>query len=679
MEALKFVPFSSSIHPGFWTELAKIKLEVAGLKEEPVDIIGTFTNSDPVGGALQPRLSVEWNAFEKEIETNWNNFAVKGTVTVKNTIEAFKQQDKAAFIKLEAEKIWSKIADGSWLDSPEELNKFSILMFADLKKFMFYYWFAFPALNIPSSVVVTSCQEGGDVLSSDQLQSLTRALRGGDNSVYSLVLLEEKSVKIAPLSQLGTVDLTSTLVCVSDPSSMAKHPGWTVRNLTAALCHQFPGLVSGLRVLCLRASVKDGQVLAGHSLVITLGGQEPQLASMPGVVGWEKNDKGQLGPRLANMRSSMDPVKLAEGSVDLNLKLMKWRLVPQLDLEKVMKAKCLLLGSGTLGCGVARGLLGWGVRHISLVDNGKVSFSNPVRQSLFMFKDCLNGGKAKAVAAAEHLREIFPGVTAQGHELSIPMPGHPLSPATEAGVKAAYDKLEELISEHQVIFLLMDSRESRWLPTLMAAKYPDKLVINAALGFDTFLVMRHGVRLESAQGGQASKGLIPGGELGCYFCNDIVAPGDSTTDRTLDQQCTVTRPGASGTAAALAVELAISCLAHPLGPAAPAVVSGKGSEGMEGMEGTESVLGTVPHTIRGSLHNFKQFTPTGPAFSQCTACSPKVLDLFKKEEFELIRKVGENPKYLEDITGLTDLMSDTDLMAGVIDLADDDTFSVSSD
>ena len=77
-----------------------------------------------------------------------------------------------------------------------------------------------------------------------------------------------------------------------------------------------------------------------------------------------------------------------------------------------------------------------------------------------------------------------------------------------------------------------------------------QLVINAALGFDTFLVVRHGVRANDdamevdepavsagAEAGPSSSKLtssssfhnIGGNELGCYFCNDVVAPGDVRT------------------------------------------------------------------------------------------------------------------------------------------------------
>ena len=95
------------------------------------------------------------------------------------------------------------------------------------------------------------------------------------------------------------------------------------------------------------------------------------------------------------------------------------------------------------------------------------------------------------------------------------MPGHPIPPASVEQAKKDVATLEKLIEEHDAVFLLMDSRESRWLPTVIGAS-KGKIVMNAALGFDSYLVMRHGARASLAEGER----------LGCYYCNDIVAPAD---------------------------------------------------------------------------------------------------------------------------------------------------------
>ncbi|CAA9997686.1 unnamed protein product [Nesidiocoris tenuis] len=335
---------------------------------------------------------------------------------------------------------------------------------------------------------------------------------------------------------------------------------------------------------------------------------------------------------------------LAESSVDLNLKLMKWRLMPSLDLDVIRNHKVLLVGAGTLGCSVARGLMGWGVRHITFIDSGHVSYSNPVRQSLYGFADCgscSEGPKLKAEAAPDALRAILPCTTSSGVAMTVPMPGH-----TTEGVKEAA-QLHRLIEEHDTVFLLTDSRESRWLPTVIATSM-NKLAITAALGYDTYLVIRHGVKSnDSAEN-----------KLGCYFCNDVTAPGNSKRDRTLDQQCTVTRPGVSNMAAAIAVELLVSILQH----------SDRGACKAD----DETLLGTVPHSVRGFLFQFSHVLPSTPAFSQCIACSPKVIDQYENNRDEFLEKVFNSAIYLEELTGLAELHKASQI-ADILELSDDES------
>ena len=270
------------------------------------------------------------------------------------------------------------------------------------------------------------------------------------------------------------------------------------------------------------------------------------------LLGWEKNTKGKLAPRILSLATLLSPTHLASTAVNLNLSLMKWRQIPNLNTTLLSQTKCLLLGAGTLGCNVARTLLGWGVTHITFVDNGRVTYSNPARQSLFTIDDV---HQEKASVAADYLKKIVPGVVSQGVTLSIPMPGHDMIHTAE------YQTLKELIQECDVVYLLTDTRESRWLPTLMA-KQMGKILINAALGSDTYLVMRHGMSIKHTTTNAllSSSSSFINDDLGCYFCNDVVAPENSTRERTLDQQCTVTRPGLAPIAGALAVEMMVALL-----------------------------------------------------------------------------------------------------------------------
>ena len=171
-----------------------------------------------------------------------------------------------------------------------------------------------------------------------------------------MFLIEKESLQLHPLAKLNDFTATNIWVGFTDPS-ITEHPGWPLRNILALVAHHRKQLLDGLTILCWRDTTRDGIRNVSHSLLLQINDCTYEDSSSRKCVGWEKNERGNLGPRMVNLSSTMNPEKLAESAVDLNLKLMKWRLLPELDLQTLQQTKCLLIGAGTLGCNVARTLM----------------------------------------------------------------------------------------------------------------------------------------------------------------------------------------------------------------------------------------------------------------------------------------------------------------------------------
>ncbi|THG93509.1 hypothetical protein EW026_g7746 [Hermanssonia centrifuga] len=510
--------------PTFWHALTNLKIDVLQLSDESIPITASYSPGRSIVDretgreiALGCNITVGGDAFTDNPQIPANSVSATGVFKNFNTIEEFKAIDKTALFNQLTDEVWEGITQGSTV----ALTRFLLITFADLKKYKYYYWFTFPAFVAkPAWELDGEWIPGGQGFTEEALIAIASSLHSSTRPFF-LIRSSGSAPEIAPVEDFDRffegVPQQHRTIAFLDPSALPTNPGWPLRNLLAYLAHRHPSFVSapeGIRVLCWRDTEvpSDGHWKSRFGVVKSQGskqGTEEKLTA----VGWEKNVQGKLGPRLADLAPMMDPARLADQAVDLNLKLMRWRILPSLDLDKIAGTRCLLLGAGTLGCYVARTLMGWGVRTITFVDSARVSFSNPVRQPLFEFEDCLHGGKLKAACAAERLKKIFPGVHPDG--INAPPP-----------------------------------------PT-----------------------------------------------------------GKDAPD-----------PHSSG-----------------------------------------SVLGLVPHQLRGFLAEFRNMPITGAAYSRCTGCSDTVLEAYEKEGFPVLLRAFNEPGYLEALTGLDKLYDEGEAALASVD------------
>ena len=128
----------------------------------------------------------------------------------------------------------------------------------------------------------------------------------------------------------------------------------------------------------------------------------------------------------------------------------------------------------------------------------------------------------------------------------------------------------------------------------------------------------------------------------------------SVKDLTLDQQCTVTRPGIAPMASALLVEIMVSALQHPLGARAPAPKSNGPNTDYE-RDPPNHPLGLIPHQIRGYLATFKNLLISGQSYDCCSACSPKIVDEYKRKGWDFIKRALSEKDYITELSGLAEV------------------------
>ena len=79
------------------------------------------------------------------------------------------------------------------------------------------------------------------------------------------------------------------------------------------------------------------------------------------------------------------------------------------------------------------------------------------------------------------------------------------------------------------------------------------------------------------------------------------------------------------------------------------------------------MLGLVPHQLRGYLAEFRTVPIRGAAYARCTGCSDAVLGAYEAQGFGMLLRAFNEPKFLEELTGLDQLYNEGEAALADVD------------
>lgn len=275
MDTLRFEPFTATFSTTFWKRLTQLKIDKLRLQSsEPIRIWGTF-QAGSIKSSSSPLVSplyFDHESFNEAPTTTQGLSIIYGNLYLFDTIESFRSFDRVALSKRrEVELRTSSLSFA-----------FDGIVFADLKKYRFYYHFAHPVLAPSKDAGIFGVSRVQEI----PLKVYESAkLKAYQNTFFEID--DETAITFAHLD-------------ASHLHSDAQTADWTVRQFLMSMALE--GKHSTVDLILLRDS---------HLASVRLSISIPKISQSDAVLvaGWERNAQGKIAPSSLDLAPLLDPLQ----------------------------------------------------------------------------------------------------------------------------------------------------------------------------------------------------------------------------------------------------------------------------------------------------------------------------------------------------------------------------------